>query len=367
MSKRDYYEVLGVSKSASSEEIKKAYRKLALKNHPDKNPDNKEAEDLFKEGSEAYQVLSDDANRAKYDQFGHAAFSGGAGGGFEDFSSFADEIFGDLFSNFFGQAGGRTSRQRRGRDLSYRLEIELEEAATGIEREVEIEKPLACETCSGSGAKPGTSPQKCKQCEGHGQVRVQQGFFAITRSCPVCRGQGTLVIDPCADCQGSGQTSKKVDLLIKVPKGIDDSQRLKLRGEGEVIADGLPGDLYVEISIKPHKRFQRRDTEIICEAPITYSQAVLGGEITVPTLDGEVSLKIPPATESGKIFRLRGKGIIDLHTGRVGDQHVRTYIHVAPSASERQRELLEELAEIEGNPVINESRTLFDKVKDFFE
>lgn len=369
MSKRDYYEVLGVSRSASADEVKKAYRQLALKFHPDRNPDNKEAEESFKEASEAYQILSDAENRAKYDQFGHAAFSQGNGfNGFTDFGSFADEIFGDLFSSFFGtSSSGRTGRKRGGRDLQYQLEIELEEAATGIERTITINRPVVCDGCTGTGAKAGTSPQRCKQCEGAGQVRVQQGFFAISRTCPVCRGVGSIIVDPCATCQGSGTNAKEVELKIKVPAGIDSGQRLKLRAEGEVISDGPPGDLYVEVAIKPHRLFQRQDTEIVCEVPISYSQAVLGGEIEVPTLQGDISMKIPPSTPSGKVFRLRGKGIVDMRTGKCGDQHVRTFVHVPKTVGDRQRELLEELALIEGKPVIGESRTFFDKVKDFFE
>ena len=370
MSKRDYYEVLGVARDASQEQIKKAYRKLALQCHPDKNPGDKEAEERFKEASEAYQVLSKPDTRAKYDQFGHGAFGAGSGfEGFTDFSSFADEIFGDLFSSFFGTAAGgsRATRQRQGRDLQYNLEIELEEAASGLEKTIEIDRPVLCETCDGSGAKKGTSPERCKQCEGQGQIRVQQGFFAISRTCPVCRGVGTMVVDPCDDCSGTGQDVRSTELLIKIPAGIDEGQRLKLRGEGETVRDGIPGDLYVEIRIKPHETFKRRNTEIICEMPITYAQAVLGGEIEVPTLNGAVSLKIPPGTQSGKIFRLKGKGIVDMRSGRNGDQHVCTYVYVPQSVDQKQKELLEELAEIEGKPIVHESRTFFDKVKDLFE
>ena len=367
MSKRDYYEVLGVSKTATSEEIKKSYRQLALKFHPDRNPDNKESEEKFKEASEAYQILSDAGNRQKYDQFGHAAFRGGNGfEGFGDFSSFADEIFGDLFSSFFGTSQ-QSGRRRGGRDLQFHLEIELEEAASGIEKEIKINRPVVCAGCTGTGARKGTTAHSCKQCGGAGQVRVQQGFFAISRTCPVCRGSGQVIADPCPDCKGGGTTSNEVELKIKVPAGIDEGQRLKLRGEGEVIADGPAGDLYVEISIKQHSLFQRRETEIVCEIPISYAQAVLGGEADVPTLQGNITMKIPPGTPSGKVFRLRGKGIVDMRTGRNGDQHVRTYVYVPNSTTERQRELLEELSQIEGKPVANESRTFFDKVKDFFD
>lgn len=369
MSKRDYYEVLGLSRDATSEQVKKSYRKLAIQFHPDKNPDNPEAEEKFKEASEAYQVLSDKERRARYDQFGHAAFSGGSGfEGFGDFSSFADEIFGDLFSSFFGaSAGRRATRVRQGRDVQVRVEIDLEEAAKGVSRTIEFQRPCSCETCSGSGAKPGTTPEMCKQCQGQGQVRVQQGFFAIARTCPVCRGAGTFVVDPCADCNGSGQTHEESELMLKIPEGIDHGQRLKIRGEGERIFDGVPGDLYAEIAIRPHPHFTRQETEILCEVPINYTQAVLGTEIEVPTLDGTVSMKIPPGTPSGKVFRMKGKGIVDMQVGRKGDQHVRVYVCVPQQVTERQQELLRELAEIEGTPVANDARTFFDKVKDLFD
>ncbi len=365
MSKRDYYEVLGVSRGATGEEIKKAYRKAALQFHPDRNPDNPESEEKFKEATEAYSVLSDADNRRKYDQFGHAAFSGGGAAGFGDFSGFED-IFGDIFGAFFGTGGGQ--RARTGRDLRYNLEITLEEAASGIEKTIVFSRATPCETCGGNGAAKGTSPETCKQCNGAGQVRMQQGFFAVSRPCPVCAGRGQVVVKPCGTCGGNGRVNKEAELSVKIPAGIDEGQRLKLRGEGEAApGGGLPGDLYIVISIEPHKIFVRQDSEIICEVPITYSQAVLGGETMVPTLDGEINMKIPPGTPTGKTFRLKGKGIIDMHSGRRGDQHVRTYIHVPTSLSERQRELLEELSSIEGKPTANESRTFFDRVKDLFD
>ena len=363
MAKVDYYETLGVTRSSSGEEIKKAYRKLAIRFHPDKNPDDPTAEERFKECTEAYQVLSSEENRRKYDQFGHAAFQ--QGGGFADFGNFADDIFGDLFSSFFGGAQSAAG-VNRGRDLSYRMELDLEEAANGIEREIEIERPVLCETCDGSGAKEGTSPETCKQCSGQGQIRVQQGFFAISRTCPICQGGGTIITDPCKTCDGSGQKLEPATLSVNVPAGIDDGQRLKLRGEGERVASGAAGDLYVEIAVKPHSTFKRQGAEIVCEFPLTYSQAVLGGSVEVPTLEGEATLKIPAGTESGKVFRLRGKGIVDMRTGRNGDQHVRTYVYVPQDLSDRQRELLEELAQLEGKPVVNESRTFIDRFRDLF-
>lgn len=369
MAKRDYYEVLGVSRDASVDVIKKSYRQIALQCHPDRNPGDAQAEERFKEASEAYQILSNAETRARYDRFGHGAFSSGGGfEGFGDFSTFADEIFGDLFSAFFGGTSSRSSsRQRAGRDLSYRLEITLEEAATGLEKSINLRKPVPCESCAGSGCRTGTSREKCRHCDGRGQVTVQQGFFSIARGCSVCNGEGTIISDPCPSCGGGGRTNKEVDLLVKIPAGIDSGQRLKLRGEGEVIPDGNPGDLYVEISIAPHKIFQRQDTEIICEIPISYSQATLGGEAEVPTLYGNVTMKIPPGTPSGKIFRLRGKGMVNMHTGKNGDQHVRAYVYVPQSVTDRQRELLEELSKIEGKPIANDSRSIFEKFKDLFE
>jgi len=363
LSKRDYYEVLGLARSCSPDEVKKAYRRLAVKYHPDKNPGDTEAEERFKEASEAYQVLSDPENRRKYDQFGHAAFQSGGRPDFGDFSSFAEEIFGDIFGSFFG-----TTNSRSGRDLRYDLEISLEEAAFGIEREITVPKPVVCDSCEGSGARSGTAPQVCRQCGGAGQLHIQQGFFSISRPCNVCGGKGQVVVDPCPSCAGSGQATKEVTLTVKVPAGIDEGQRLKLRGEGEPgPANGRPGDLYVVIILKPHRIFARQGTELLCEVPVTYAQAVLGSEVEVPTLDGQLTMKIPPGTPSGKTFRLKGKGIVDMQSGRKGDQHVRAFIHVPKEISERERELLEELSSIEGKPVSHDGRTFFDKVKDFFD
>ncbi len=369
MGKRDCYEVLGVPREASIEQIKKAYRQLALKYHPDRNQGDKEGEEKFKEATEAYQILANDESRSKYDRFGWSAFQQGSGWeGFNDFSVFSDDFFSDIFSAFFGGVGSSgSSRQRAGRDLRYTLELTLEEAALGTEKKIKIKKPVPCENCKGSGARGDSSPERCRQCGGSGQVRVQQGFFAITRTCSVCRGQGKVIIDPCPSCGGNGQGAKDCDISVKVPAGIDQGQRLKLRGEGEVISGGAPGDLYVEILLKEHETFKRRDSDIVCEVPINYSQAVLGTEVEVPTLTGPITMKIPPGTPSGKVFRLRGKGIVDLHNGRHGDQHVRTYIYVPQTVTEKQRNLLEELSRIEGKPVANGSRSLFDKFKEFFE
>lgn len=367
MSKRDYYEVLGVGRDSTQDQVKKAYRQLALKLHPDKNPGDKQSEESFKEATEAYQVLSDENNRAKYDRFGHAAFSNGGFEGFGDFGSFAEEIFGDLFGAFFGTTGGRSGKGKRtGRDLRYSLSITLEEAMLGVEKQIKIRKPVPCETCKATGCREGSSPTRCKQCNGAGQVRIQQGFFAISRTCSTCSGQGSVITDPCPSCGGSGATHTEKELAVQVPAGIDTGQQLKLRGEGEELKGAQAGDLYVEITVEPHKIFQRQESEIVCEVPITYAQAVLGGEVEVPTLAGPIMMKIPAGTESGRLFRLRGKGMVDLRSGRVGDQHVRTFIYVPRKVSPREKEILEELGSIGEKPTETESRSFLDRVKDFF-
>ena len=365
MSKRDYYEVLGVSRNASADEIKKSYRKLALKHHPDKNPNDKESEELFKEASEAYQILSNAESRARYDRFGHGAFGGGADA--HDFTGFAEEIFGDIFGAFFGMGGAGRSRTPSGRDLRYSLEITLPEAATGTTKSIELRKPVPCDDCEGTGVNGGGTPDTCLACAGSGQIRLQQGFFTINRPCDRCEGRGVVVSDPCKTCSGSAQTLVDTQLEVKVPAGIDSGQQLRFRGQGEEIPGGEPGDLYVEVSIQKHPLFVRKESEIICQVPITFSQASLGGEIEVPTLNGDVSMRVPPGTESGKVFRLKGKGITDMRSGRMGDQHVQVYIYVPQTLPDEQRSLLEELAKIEGKPVEGESRSFFDKVKDFFD
>lgn len=369
MSKRDCYEVLSVSRSASLEEIKKSYRKLAMKYHPDKNPNDKEAEEKFKEATESYSILSDSESRAKYDQYGHAAFQQGRGGfeGFGDFSGFED-VFGDIFSTFFGTgAGGRKSRSRSGKDLRYDLEITFAEAAFGAEKEITIPKRSVCGECGGSGAKPGTQPEACTDCQGTGQVRMQQGFFTISRGCGRCSGTGKVIKDPCRNCSGSGLKPGQSKIKVKIPPGIDEGQRLKLRGEGEASSSGgAPGDLYVQISIQPHEIFQRQESEIICDIPISYSTAVLGAEIEVPTLEGTVNLKIPAGTPSGKIFRLKNRGIQILGSNRRGDQHVRISIEIPKRISEEHRQLLEALKEIELKDQNSSSKNFFDKVKGMF-
>lgn len=364
--KRDYYEVLGVSRNASLDEIKKAYRKLALQCHPDKNPGNREAEERFKEASEAYSVLSDADNRVKYDQFGHAAFE--QGGGFSGFTGFED-IFNDIFSSFFGggpMGGGARSRMRSGRDLRYDMEISFEEAVFGGEKEIQVRRRVICKECQGSKCAPGTSPETCRQCGGHGQVQMSQGFFSITRTCPVCQGEGQMVRSPCAACSGTGFQTAESKLTVKIPAGIDQGQRLKLRGEGEPGMVGGPnGDLYVQISVRPHKIFERQESELVCEVPISYSTAVIGGEIQVPTLEGMDKLKIPAGTQSGKVFRMRGKGVHVIGSNRRGDLHVRVVINVPKKVSENYKEALRKLSEIE-EVEGSAAKGFLDRVKEMF-
>jgi molecular chaperone DnaJ len=370
VAKRDYYEVLEVHRQVTVEEIKKAYRKKALEFHPDRNPGNKESEEKFKEATEAYSVLSDADNRRKYDQFGHAAFQ--QGGGFQggDFSDLND-LFGDIFSSFFGggdaHGGGGRSKKRAGRDLKYDMEVTFEEAAFGTEREIKINKRTACETCKGSGAESDSAVQKCTQCAGHGQVRVSQGFFTMTQACPACNGTGQVIKKPCKSCSGTGLKSAQNKLNVKIPPGIDNGQRLKLRGEGEAGPNGgSAGDLYVQVMIKEHAIFQRQEAEVICEVPISYATAVLGDEIEVPTLDGRVKLKIPTGTASGKVFRLKNRGIQILGTTRRGDHHVRVFVDVPKKVSEEKKKLLQQLAVLEKKNPEGETKGFFDKVKEMF-
>lgn len=368
--KRDCYEVLGVSRSSSLDEIKKAYRKLAIQFHPDKNPNNKEAEEKFKEAAESYSILSDPDNRAKYDQFGHAAFQNGGRGGFEGFSDFSgfEDLFGDIFSSFFGgSSGGKRSKGKAGRDLRYDLEITFEEAVFGAQKEVEIPKRVTCDSCAGSGARDGSAPESCKECQGAGQIRVQQGFFTISRTCGRCSGSGQTIANPCRTCGGSGLKTAQSKISVKIPAGIDEGQRLKLRGEGEAgTAGGPPGDLYVQIAIQQHSIFQRQESEIVCEVPISYTTAVLGSEIEVPTLEGMMKLKIPAGTESGKIFRLKNRGVQILGSNRRGDQHVRVSVQIPKKITEEYRQILEKLKEVEKNNVDTDSKSFFDKVKELF-
>ncbi len=364
--KRDYYELLGIVRSAGEDEVKKAYRKLALQYHPDRNPGDKQAEERFKEVSEAYQVLSDPQKRAQYDKFGHAAF-GDNGPGF-DFNSGFEDIFGDIFGEFFGGAGARRRSESRGEDLRYNLTLSFEEAVSGVEKKIKIPRHGPCDTCRGTGAKAGTSPQTCPSCRGRGQVSFQQGFFSVSRSCSQCHGQGTFISDPCTSCGGAGRVRKMHTLSVKIPAGVDNGSRLKLRGEGETApARGVPGDLYVVIQVEPHPIFTRENLDILCDVPISFVQAALGAEIDVPTLDGKIKMKIPSGTQSGKVFRIKGKGVKDVHGYEQGDQHVLVLVETPTHLTARQKELLKEFAALGGEDINPLSKGFFDKVKQLFD
>ena len=371
MAKRDYYDILGVNRDASEGEIRKAYRKLAMKHHPDRNPDNPRAEEQFKEAKQAYEILSDPEKRAAYDQFGHAGFDPQAGmaGMGAGFGGFAD-AFSDIFSDIFGGVRGR-SGVYRGADLRYNLQITLEEAARGTETRIRIPTMALCETCHGSGAKPGTKPVTCSTCGGHGQVRMQQGFFSIQQTCPKCHGSGKVIPEPCATCNGAGRVKQHKTLSVKIPTGIDDGDRIRLSGEGEAgVNGGPPGDLYVVIHIKEHAVFTRDHSDLHCEMPISFTAAALGGEIEIPTLDGSAKLKIPAETQSGKVFRLRGKGIKGVRSSSYGDLLCHVAVETPVNLTPRQRELLMELEAINQrddgrhNP---RAKSWMDKVREFFE
>jgi len=364
--KRDYYEVLGVARNASDEEIKKAYRKLALKYHPDRNPGDKQAEERFKELSEAYSVLSDGERRLQYDRFGHAAFEqGGMGAGGFDFTAGFEEVLGDLFGEFFGTGRGRgRQRVRRGHDLQYRLEVSFEEAARGCEKPIVVPRLVPCDTCGGRGTKPGTQPRTCPQCRGAGQIRFQQGFFSIAKTCGQCNGQGTIIPHPCPDCRGAGVQRREHTLNVKVPAGVDTGSRLKLRGEGESPGPGgQPGDLYILVQVADHQLFRREGLDVVCDVPVSIAQAALGTELQVPTLDGVTKVKIPPGTQSGTAIRLKGRGFPELGGYDRGDQVVRVVVETPRKLSARQRELLEEFARLSGEEVHPMSKTFFEKVK----
>ncbi|HWA12839.1 MAG TPA: molecular chaperone DnaJ [Burkholderiales bacterium] len=371
MAKRDYYEVLGVNRDASEEDLKKAYRKLAMKHHPDRNPDNPKAEELFKEAKEAYEVLSEPAKRSAYDQYGHAGVdpqSGMGAAGGAGFGSFAD-AFGDIFGDIFGGGRGRSSVYR-GADLRYNLEISLEEAAHGTETRIRIPTMQECETCHGSGAKPGTQPTTCATCGGHGQVRMTQGFFSIQQTCPKCHGSGKVVQNPCATCNGAGRVKHQKTLSVKIPVGVDEGDRIRLSGEGEAGVNGGPaGDLYVVIHIKPHEVFTREGNDLHCEMPVSFTKAALGGEIEIPTLDGYAKIKVPAETQSGKVFRLRGKGIKGVRSQAFGDLLCHVVVETPVNLTSRQKELLEELEQsIERDSGRHNPRakSWMDRVREFF-
>jgi len=345
MAKRDYYEVLGVSKSAAADEIKKAYRRLAMKHHPDRNKDDGGAsERKFKEAKEAYEILKDSEKKATYDQFGHDGLRAGPGrqGGFGGGEGVGD-IFGDVFGDIFG--GGRRGggpQVFRGADLGYELKLDLEKAVAGDTVEIDVPTQVGCGTCDGSGAKKGTSPETCSTCGGAGQVRMQQGFFSVQQTCPACKGAGTTISDPCNDCHGRGRIRKTRTLSVKVPAGVDDGDRIRLSGEGEAGRNGGPaGDLYVELRVSKHKIFERDGANLACEVPISFATATLGGEVELPTLDGNVSLKVPAGTQSGKVFRLRGKGVTTVRDPRQGDLFAQVAVETPINLTAEQQELLE--------------------------
>ncbi|RFP11361.1 MULTISPECIES: molecular chaperone DnaJ [unclassified Duganella] len=375
MAKRDFYETLGVAKNASEDEIKKSYRKLAMKYHPDRNPDSKESEEKFKEVKEAYEMLTNPEKREAYDRYGHAGVDPnmGGGGGFGGGAGGFGDAFGDIFGDIFGGGRGRSQGPQvyRGADLRYNLEITLEQAAHGFDTTIRVPSWDKCDTCHGSGAKPGTSPVTCSTCAGHGQVRMQQGFFSIQQTCPKCHGTGKIIPEPCAACAGQGRIKRNKTLEVKIPVGIDNGMRIRSSGNGEPGTNGGPsGDLYVEIHIKPHSVFQREGDDLHCEMPISFAKAALGGDIEVPTLSGKVSFTIPEGTQSGKTFRLKGKGIKGVRSGFAGDLFCHVAVETPVKLTEKQKDMLrdfEKLTTEGGSKHSPQSKTWRDKVKDFFE
>jgi len=375
MAKRDYYEALGLPRNATEAELKQAYRRLAMKFHPDRNPGDPEAEAAFKEIKEAWEVLKDPRKRAAYDQFGHAGMGGAAGpggGGFGPGDAFSD-IFGEVFGDIFGQGRRGRSRVFRGADLRYEVELDLEQAAFGDTVTISLPLAVECAACHGSGAKPGSSPVGCGTCGGRGSVRLQQGFFAVEQTCPQCKGQGTVIDDPCDTCHGEGRVRESKTLAVKVPAGVDSGDRIRLGGEGEAGRNGgPPGDLYVEVLVRPHPIFERRGADLACEIPIGYVAAALGGEVNVPTLGEEstLQLKIPEGTQSGKIFRLRGKGIRPVRGGPQGDLMVHVVVETPVGLNKRQKELLSEFEASlrdSGRSHSPREQGWMDKVRSFFE
>ncbi|WP_286262667.1 molecular chaperone DnaJ [Thalassotalea atypica] len=375
MSKRDYYEVLGVSKDAGEREVKKAYKRLAMKYHPDRTQGDKAKEEQFKEIKEAYEILNDDQKRAAYDQYGHAAFEqggmgGGGFGGGQDFGDAFGDIFGDIFGGGRGGRGGQ-SRARRGSDLRYNLELSLEDAVKGKTLEIKVPTYVSCEPCDGSGAKKGTQPKTCSTCHGHGQVQMRQGLFAVQQTCPTCKGQGKVISDPCNSCHGQGRVQKTKTLSVKIPAGVDTGDRIRLSGEGEAGEHGAPaGDLYVQANVKEHPIFERDENHLYCEVPISFTTAALGGDIEVPTLEGKVKLKIPKETQTGKMFRLRGKGVKSVRSHSVGDLMCKVVIETPVSLSGDQADLLRQLEEKMGKNQTKhrpKETGFFDGVKKFFD
>lgn len=376
--KQDYYGTLGVQKNASEAEIKKAFRRKAMKYHPDRNPDDKSAEEKFKEAKEAYDILSDGQKRAAYDQFGHAGVDpsmGGHGGGFnpQDLGDIFGDIFGggDIFGDIFGQrGGGGQGRAHAGSDILYNLELGLEDAVHGKIVQIKVPSLVECKKCAGSGAAPGSKPEKCDSCEGHGQVRMQHGFFTVQQTCPDCHGQGSVIKTPCSECRGQGRTRKTRTLSVKVPSGVDSGDRIRLAGEGEAGSQGAPaGDLYVQVQLKPHDIFGRDGNDLHCEVPVSFVVAAIGGEIEVPTLDGRVKLKIPDGTQSGKKFRLRSKGVKSVRSGRTGDLFCHVVVETPINLTKDQKELLEKfdvLIQDGGDKHTPKTKSWFEGMKRFF-
>jgi len=375
MAKKDYYEVLGVSKNASEAELKKAYRRAAQKYHPDRNPGDATAEENFKESKEAYEVLSNPQKRAAYDQFGHAGVDpsmgggAGAGAGFGGGGASFSDIFGDVFGDIFGGGRGGGQRVYRGADLRYNLELSLEDAVRGTTVKIRVPTFTTCKTCDGSGARKGTRPSTCTTCGGHGQVRMQQGFFSVQQTCPRCNGTGTIISDPCDDCHGQGRVKEQKTLSVKVPAGVDTGDRIRLANEGEAGENGgPPGDLYVQIQVKDHPIFKRDDANLYSEVPIGFVTAALGGELEVPTLDGRVVLKVPPETQTGKLFRIRGKGVQPVRGGPVGDLLCRVVVETPVKLNSGQKDLLRQFDDsLKGNGKHSpQHHSWLDSVKKFF-
>lgn len=375
MAQRDYYEILGIERSADANEIKRSYRKLAMKYHPDRNKDDATAAEKFREVTEAYEVLSDEDKRKRYDQYGHAGVDNQMHdfwdrGGFQDSHAFRDfgDVFGDVFSDVFGFGGGQRQQANRGADLRYNLTLTLEEAASGREMELEIPKQANCDNCQGSGARPGTHPVPCKTCGGHGQVQMQQGFFAIQRPCPSCHGSGKHIESPCINCGGTGRKRVTKKLKVKIPAGVYDGAQVRVSGEGEAGLQGGPaGNLYIVVSLKKHPIFERDGNDLHCTMPITFPQATLGAEVDAPTLTGRVKIKIPAGTESGRVMRLRGHGVPDVRTHDKGDLYVHVQIAVPKKLSTKQEELLRQFASEAGDEVYPERSSFLDKAKQFWD
>jgi len=368
--KRDYYEVLQISRTATKVEIDRAYRKLAIKFHPDSNRNDPDATVKFKECSEAYEILTDAEKRSRYDQFGHAGLAGGGGSQFTDFDSFGD-IFGDVINDFFGGGRGRRSggkRRTRGGDIRCDVTLTLQEAAKGVSKEISFRRRNACETCDGSGAAPGSQPITCSTCGGRGQVIQSAGILRVQTNCPTCNGAGKTISQPCGSCRGTGLVAEKATLTVDIPAGVDDGMRVRLQGEGEASPDGGPrGDCYCFITVKPHDLFRREGQNLIVQFPISYSQAALGAEVKVPTLDGATTLRIEPGTHSGDVFRIAGGGVVQPGGTRRGDLLVQTMIEVPKKLSEAQAKLLRELAALEHESVLPQTKSFFDKLKSFFD